>query len=665
VLARLLLLPLVTVVLLTALVTPFHSAPSVDTRTYLEMTAGIAKNGLPYLSNGQPSRFAEMQARWNISHGDTLWGSLPPIFPYLAAPLLKIGGLRLVSMFEIALTAALALAVFAIGARAAKDPIVGTAAAYVTVGATPVTGISFDLGPYMLSIVFFAWAMYFALRAIDDPPRGPHFGGMAGLLGGLAVGTHLTSFAMFAPMMAVLALMPVEGARPIVKLPPALSWIEPWLPTGATVSRGAAAVIGAAVPLGFVAVIDHARFGSWNPVTYGPCVWRSCEESGVDRQSVRFMLEFARPAIELAVLSAIGVRVAIGRRSKTLVLVVIALAIMALVRSETLRVSVVRLAETGLAFLIDTNHLDLAPYVHAPDGLGVMTGSAVLKSPLQNAPFLALAFVAPFATTRERRNVVLIAAPCLGLLFGLSLRANLPPVMALGFSYTHLRYTFPALPMAVVLAVWAARRLTWGRRQFAILVGLAVVVGLVLASGPSDAPYWRRVLLLRVTLLVAAAALLLAWLARRTPASPRRASLAGTAAAVALGLSFAINLGLDDRKMLIGRTYDDRLVDSVAAVFPERFALVGWASQIDTPLSLRVTRDVEYADMYEAKDWSNFRTLIDKWTDEGRPIFCRWPIPDPPRQVEVESPWKEIAFDKVGDPKLGIVRVRKRDPSEL
>ncbi len=648
--ARLLLVPLVVVVLATAILTPFHSAPGVDTRSYIEMITGVAKHGLPHLENGHPSRFPEMQARWNMARGDTLWGTLPPVFPYVAAPLLALGGLRAVSMFEISLCAALALAVFALGSRAARDPWVGVSAAYAILLATPLTGISFDLGPYMLSIVLFTWATYFALRAIDGA-NDARFAALAGLFGGLGVGAHLTTFVMFGAMMSVLVALPAEGA--------------PWRPTRGTVARGAAAIAGAAVPLVLVGALDRMRFGSWNPISYGPCVWRSCDETGLSKQSIGFMLDFAGPSLLWASLTLVGIVVAMVRRSRTLGIVVVTLAVIAFVRDESLRMNALRLARTGLAFLVDVNHIDLQPFQHAPDGLGIMTGATTLKAPLQSVPFLALAFMAPFATVRERRVVLLLSAPCAALLLGLTLRANLPAAFALGYPFTNLRYVFPALPLAIVLAVCAVRRLAFGGREIAIALVIALGVGLVLVSDTSDAPHWRRFLLLRITLLVAFGALALAWLARRAPDSRRRAAFAGMVTAAAVGLSIAINLGLDLHVMLLGRRSNDKTVDDVAAVFPQRFALVGWAAEIDPPLSLRASRDIEYADMYEAQDWRNFRTLIDVWTDDHRPIYAIWPRPDPPRQPEIKSPWKEIAFDPVGDPSLRVVRVRKRDAGEL
>src|SRR5262245_52354083 len=72
----------------------WHSTSVVDNRTYLEMTQAVLHSGLPIIENGPAGQFAELQARWNLVRPDgRLWGTLPPLFPYVAAPVFALGGI--------------------------------------------------------------------------------------------------------------------------------------------------------------------------------------------------------------------------------------------------------------------------------------------------------------------------------------------------------------------------------------------------------------------------------------------------------------------------------------------------------------------------------------------------------------------------------------------
>ena len=118
----------------------FRAAPSVDSRTYIEMTRGFADHGLPYLDNGPSGTVPEMRARWNVQRGGHLWGVYPPLFPFLASFVLRTGGMQLVSRANAIVSLALiALGAFALCRRLARDSLAGVGAAYATVFGTLVT----------------------------------------------------------------------------------------------------------------------------------------------------------------------------------------------------------------------------------------------------------------------------------------------------------------------------------------------------------------------------------------------------------------------------------------------------------------------------------------------------------------------------------------------
>ncbi len=84
-------------------------------------------------------------------------------------------------------------------------------------------------------------------------------------------------------------------------------------------------------------------------------------------------------------------------------------------------------------------------------------------------------------------------------------------------------------------------------------------------------------------------------------------------------------MGVDNaRTARDGRAFDRRL-DRLAALTPARFALVGWGPATDPLLALRAERDIHYIDLVESTNWDGFRRIIDKWTDDGRPIFGAFP----------------------------------------
>ena len=92
---------------------PTHGAPVVDVRTYIEMIAGVARHGLPYLDNGPIDRFSGLEVPFGVASRGHLWGMYGPVYPYFAAPFLRLGGLVLVSRATFALLVPIALTTYA------------------------------------------------------------------------------------------------------------------------------------------------------------------------------------------------------------------------------------------------------------------------------------------------------------------------------------------------------------------------------------------------------------------------------------------------------------------------------------------------------------------------------------------------------------------------
>ncbi|MEI8256738.1 MAG: hypothetical protein WCJ30_13770 [Deltaproteobacteria bacterium] len=656
-LARLLLLPLLLVILCGAAAANWRSSWSVDNRTYLEMIDGVRHHGLPYTENGGPAavrQFPELRARWNRVQDGRLWGTLAPAFPYLALPAYLVGGAAGVTKMNIGLFVIVALAVFGLGRGLTGDPLAGTASAYVAIATAPSWGASFDTSPYSFAIMFLALAAYLAMRALDGTAgssRARRYAFGAGLSGGMSVASHLLGFPGVATLVALLALLPGSGDLPITrKLPPSLEPLRAWLPTRAgSLRRGAWAFLGLALTLLFQSAFNHARFHTWNPITYGPCEWHSCVETGLDKQGVGQMVKYAAPVLAWA--AAWIVSAWVVRRSRVGLVLVSATAVLALAPTHsTLHAHAVGLGAMAWGFVVDLSQLEIGNgFVRHPDGLGVFLGPYAVKSLLQCTPALILAPLGVFAVTPARRPIaVLIGLPCLAMIVSLALRANLPTAFGLGFPFLSLRYVYPMIPLLAVLAVAAVHDRGWEAWHTLVAVLLACALGFWISRKPDDNPVALRFILLRGTLLVGAVSALI--IAR--PTAPHRAALA--VVALVFGLGGAVTLGRDLRSMVQIRNDSDSRMLADARLTPQRFALVGWPPDIDPVLALRTQRDLVYADLYESQNWANFRVLIDRWTAEERPIYAMFPVASTMR-----SPWPQVRFDPV-DRTLGLYRISLR-----
>jgi hypothetical protein len=631
-----LLAPLIGLLLLGAVVVPLHSAMSVDDRTYLDMIDGVARHGLPVVGNGPSDDFAELRPQWELARGGRLWGIYAPIFCYVAAPFYVLDGAQGVIRLNFLLIAAVALGTFALGRRIARDPIVGVAAAYLTVAAAPVLPLALTASPYAFAVAGVTWAIERAVAATErhgsDAIR---TAAMSGLLGGLATGALLLVFPMLLAVLVLLTMLPgVTEAG--------------WL-TRAARRRGLAATVAAIAPLMPVAALNRERFGSFQPISYGTCSWLHCAEVGLSHQAIGAMLRFAAPAVALVAPALLAWHLARGRRwLRAAVVVVAAFALWIWPAAWT---TTRELAIVAFSFLVDLQAPLGGEFRLATVGPGEMLGPYVIKSLLQSAPWVLLLLLASFAGAAGRRARPLLAAPALALLASLLLRAPMPLAHALGYPYLHYRYLVPMVPVLAVLSAVAVRSMRWSWVDGSLLAAIALVVGGWLFQGQDDDPLLRRLLLLRVTLLLALAAPAALWWSLRRGHAPARAFCARGIVGAACGVAVALNLGLDLPALLRLRRENDALLDRVSAHTPPRFALIGWGRLVDPLLALRRTRDIEYADLYEARDSSGARALLERWAREERPVYTLLP-PD----VGLDTPWPDVELTSV-DAEVGLATV--------
>ena len=97
--------------------------------------------------------------------------------------------------------------------------------------------------------------------------------------------------------------------------------------------------------------------------------------------------------------------------------------------------------------------------------------------------------------------------------------------------------------------------------------------------------------------------------------------MAAGAAAVAIGMSLAIQAGSDLPGFGRLRTQQDDLLARIEASTPHHAAILGPAWIVDPVLASRVERDLVYADLGESRDPRSLRGVIDHWLGESRRVF--------------------------------------------
>ena len=624
-----------------------HSAESVDVRTYIEMMRGVAEHGLPYLDNGPADRLTVLRAPWNIAMNGHFWGIYGPLYPYLAAPFLLVGGLRLVSVATFMLTSATALVTFLLARRFLRDEWYATASAISSVAATPLIAKSVELTAYPLAVVFAAASTYAILVAVGERGRKRiQASAVAGVVCAFATSSHLLCFPMSVALIGALALCDTSDASDhrgpawLARTP-----LAGFRPTRATVLS--AGVAGATMALFTmpVAFLNHRRFGTWNPFTYGPTPWRGSDENGVVDQTIGGHLRYAAPVLGVVLVAALVVFIVRALRpGRVLPLVLGAVCCTPLAVVPILRVRAFAFARTAFAYVVDQSLVTLEPpYTRLPTGFGHLSGGWLVKSTLQCTPLLLLVLALPKLEAKKRQETFVLLAPCVALFGYLALRANLPLHSALGFPWVYIRYTLPGLPMLLTVAFSVARETAPAQRDWIVAGVTALVAGGWGLFVGNDEPIIEQTILL-ILPLVAAVAAVVAVLAHRR--GILRPAIAAFLVAVAGGVGIGTSSFHDLHANLIGKVWCDHRNDVMAKIAPQRFALLGYLLPMEPALALRSERDVEYGDLYQVADWQLAKPAIDHWFADARPIFFLTDVLDVNAPV---SPWAGYAIETVDE----------------
>ena len=217
---------------------------TLDELIYLMAADAFARTGGFVVGNGWETFGADALKLWFLVDGpDGLVPQYPPGAAILTWPMYAAFGTRGLVLSNAAAAGGVLVLTAALTRRVGGDERTATLAVALLAGASFLTDYAFAIWPHALALLMVLGALLLAVRALDGPV-GPALA--AGSLAGAAVTVRADSVLVFGALGAVAILY---AARPV-----------------ATLAAGAA---GAAPFALCMAVVNHAKFGTWSPLSYG------------------------------------------------------------------------------------------------------------------------------------------------------------------------------------------------------------------------------------------------------------------------------------------------------------------------------------------------------------------------------------------------------------
>lgn len=456
-------------------------------------------------------------------------------------------GLALLNIGAFLLTAWMA---FQLAARLARSDAAGWWAA----SAFALGGYSIEYAqgvwPHSLSaaLVFAGFAL--VLRALRRSASIPAV--LAGLLVGVATGIRYQNIVIAVALFAALALL-ARDIRRRLALP-------------------AAFALALALPLAACSVINHARLGSWNPISKGTGYVSSTVAPRDDTLSGAVIMTWAR----------------------------------------VVNYSARPFPDNPVGAW---DWLTVHPVTGAPFCRGV-----VKKSWLQSSPWIALGLVALVAlvwrTQRrqdpsELRDAVWSAAAMAGALFGTLALSGPDRDDMMGFNQRYLLEL--VAPMAVFFGL-AAAELPRHAGRLAVGAVLGSAVALAVIAIPFDATAHSALVLYLPILL--AAAVVIPWLRQRTSGAP----LGGLFAATAIAWALVLHVGTDLQSSRRSREAAAARAEIVAAAIPKQAAVLTFRGSKDFLGALFVDHDLVGMSV-DYDGGKTARPLIAALRERNMPVF--------------------------------------------
>jgi hypothetical protein len=526
---------------------------SIDEVTYLAMTRSLVKAGSLGIENGV-GLSSSIELEWGLVRhvGGRLVAQYPEGFAFVTAPfyaLFGIGGLYVAQTIAFFGTV---LACRRLARLVLRKNGTALLAAMIYACATFAWGYGAAIWPHALTALLTTTAMHEALAALGEPRPGR--ARQRQLLSGLLVGVATTLRLDAAFMLPALLLVPALAAPSGVASegPPAAPARSSTTFGGAALAScptragvpALATLVGTLPAWAFLSLTNHAKFGTWQPLSYGP--WHPADSNtGLSR----YVPLGVAGLVALVAAHVIAPRWRrLDRRHAAVAAGCVALALLVPAVREAAR----RELEGLYALVIDLRSRDMSwaepGLSRSPRGAMIYIG-ALKKSLVQSCPFLPLALFSLAARSSDgasRRRKLAITVPVLvyvGVLSFLGWHGGLS---------LNLRYFGPILPFVAVLAADGIVRLA---RRAAPLSKMARSTDLILIAWialyietavllhlPSAALATREVFYLDVPLALASTLFVIAVLARLAPIGRARARFA--AVAFVLGVAALVFGGL-------------------------------------------------------------------------------------------------------------------------
>lgn len=421
------------------------------------------------------------------SYQGQLVASAPQLYAVLAAPLYALLGYKALFLINaLALIGTLWLTV-GLARRLFPDKPIGDAAGVVFALSTYAWDYAFAAMPHALSALFVLAAVFFMIRALDrlEVWTSLLFALASGLIAGFSAGIRLDAIFVL-PALVVPFL-----------------FVVPWRP-----GHALATLVGVLPGLAVTGALNQARFGDFNPFSYGPAA------SGA-LSLTPYLTVAAIGATVLAgawLVTRPRIRPLVRANDRPIAVMVVALALCALFVPQISALGG-RVLNGLFQLVVDLRVRDLGleePGLTRGPGGGMVYLDGLKKSLLQSCPYLVALAIPAWAMFRTPQH-----RPAIALLF-------LVPLTYLGvygfFAWhggqgLNLRYLLPILPFTSILTGFALHELTkdldFNLDRWSAVVGLVLLAAYALAVFPrpldlseQEAVYLSFPLLLATTLLV-------------------------------------------------------------------------------------------------------------------------------------------------------------------
>jgi hypothetical protein len=478
--------------------------------------------------------------------------SAPPLYALLALPFSVFGWRGLVALNTLAFLIAIAVAYVYAGRYGDSASTPWIAAAALGLGGFAIEYAQ-GVWPHALSLALVTAGIFAAGVSIDDDR--PDFAAIAGFLLALATGVRYQNAVILAAVAAGLALL---GGRRAALV--------------------AAYGFAAAVPLAISGAINHARLGSWNPISKGPGY---LDVPLLGDAAGEVFAPFTMLWARLVDFTA-------------------------------------RPPLAGFSWVT----YDQATGAH------LMMGSTPQKAILQSAPWAILGLIlfvlawAPRFAMPERRRLQLrlhsLVAAALLATFAL---AEVHRHEGLSFNQ---RYLLELLPLVAVATAWAldalepAIRPLVGGSIWGVLIVLAILSATPAGGSGTDPLFVARQLALLKTPLLLSASIGVLWFF----ATFEGRFGAQLASAAGMCLAWGLTLHLADDVAASHRLRERKLEETRAldGVLPDDSALVAYTGYKDAAFPLLFDRDIVILDA-RADEGRDAPRLVGELLDRGRRVF--------------------------------------------